>query len=346
MTHYSKSWDIQGWIIISWDFSQFEICGSHVERCVPLQSTCTNPKLCTCGSHAEHCVPLPFLPVSCVGSLSLVFHLRMGKSAIWSPAFYTLDDNITDIFGSEYELFQSSIPSLIGSLTQLRVFSVLLNSLGGTIPSSLCSIILDISSLRCQFIDWFSSFLCRLALATIVLTLLALGTNSFISSIPSSMGSLSRLSYLQMSFNRLTGTVPPTVGCLTRLTWIGGANHASNWLIQRNNESTPVKNFEHSPSEENCMTREVLDCSWMSKAFMSTYPPHLASTLCPSVPLPPVLSPPSYPSSLLLLSPFCSLTSPLCLSLSPRSYCSLLCLSLSPPLFTHWLTQTSHFFND
>ena len=142
-------------------------------------------------------------------------------STLWTITSLTSLDLSTN-------LFQSSIPSLIGSLTQLRVFSVLLNSLGGTIPSSLCSIILDISSLRCQFIDWFSSFLCRLALATIVLTLLALGTNSFISSIPSSMGSLSRLSYLQMSFNRLTGTVPPTVGCLTRLTWIGGANHASN----------------------------------------------------------------------------------------------------------------------
>ena len=102
------------------------------------------------------------------------------------------------------------------------------------------------------------------------LTLLALGTNSFISSIPSSMGSLSRLSYLQMSFNRLTGTVPPTVGCLTRLTWIGGANHASNWLIQRNNESTPVKNFEHSPSEENCMTREVLPPELVSALVLGT----------------------------------------------------------------------------
>ena len=63
MTHYS------------WDFSQFEICGSHVERCVPLQSTCTNPKLCTCGSHAEHCVPLPFLPVS--------VHSRSSFISVW-----------------------------------------------------------------------------------------------------------------------------------------------------------------------------------------------------------------------------------------------------------------------
>lgn len=133
---------------------------------------------------------------------------------------------------------------LVGSLSLLSFLSVWRNAFTGALPSTL----------------WTMT----------PLTLLALGTNSFISSIPSSMGSLSRLSYLQMSFNRLTGTVPPTVGCLTRLTWIGGANHASNWLIQRNNESTPVKNFEHSPSEENCMTREVLPPELVSALVLGT----------------------------------------------------------------------------
>ena len=159
MTHY-ESWDIQGWIIISWDFSQFEICGSHVERCVPLQSTCTNPKLCTCGSHVEHWRTTSLS--SCVGSLSLLSFISVWgnrlsgalPSTLWTITSLTSLDLSTN-------LFQSSIPSLIGSLTQLRVFLVLLNSLGGTIPSSLCSIILDISSLRCQFIDWSSTLSAR-----------------------------------------------------------------------------------------------------------------------------------------------------------------------------------------
>ena len=85
-----------------------------------------------------------------------------------------------------------SIPSSLGSLTNLRILELYLNQLTGSIPSSLGSL----SNLEG----------------------LGLGGNRLTGSIPPSLGSLSNLEGLGLGDNQLTGSIPSSLGSLTNLT--------------------------------------------------------------------------------------------------------------------------------
>jgi Leucine-rich repeat (LRR) protein len=88
-----------------------------------------------------------------------------------------------------------SIPSSIGSLTNLEYLYLYTNQLTGSIPYSIGSLL--------------------------KLTGLGLYTNQLTGSIPSSIGSLLKLEELDLDTNQLTGSIPYSIGSLTNLEYFG-----------------------------------------------------------------------------------------------------------------------------
>ena len=88
-----------------------------------------------------------------------------------------------------------SIPSSLGSLTNLEFLYLQRNQLEGSIPSSLGSL----TSLRYLY----------------------LYDNQLTGSIPSSLGNLTNLKFLYLDINQLTGSIPSSLGNLTNLKGLG-----------------------------------------------------------------------------------------------------------------------------
>ena len=111
-----------------------------------------------------------------------------------------------------------SIPSSLGSLTNLETLSLAFNQLTGSIPSSLGRLTnleylyLRSNELTGSIPSWLSSLT--------NLEFLSLSSNGLTGSIPSSLGSLTNLETLSLAFNRLTGSIPSSLGSLTNLEYL------------------------------------------------------------------------------------------------------------------------------
>jgi Leucine-rich repeat (LRR) protein len=109
-----------------------------------------------------------------------------------------------------------TIPSSLGTMTNLLALFVIASALTGTIPSSLASLSsLNILTLVNNKLD--GTIPSELGACT-VLTVLALNGNDLKGTIPTELGALTKLSGLGLSENQLTGTTPPTLAALTDLT--------------------------------------------------------------------------------------------------------------------------------
>ena len=98
-----------------------------------------------------------------------------------------------------------TIPSELGSLTQLTKLGLSMNELSGTIPPELG----NLTNLEGLYL-W---------------------DNELNGSIPSELGKLTNLVWLRLSHNELTGTIPPGLGSLTNLIWLGlGDNELSGTI--------------------------------------------------------------------------------------------------------------------
>ena len=109
-----------------------------------------------------------------------------------------------------------SIPSSLGSLTNLLYLDIAATQLTGSIPSSLGSLT-NLEDLDLHFNQLTGSIPSSLGSLT-NLTTLWLGDNQLTGSIPSSLGSLTNLTQLSLGDNQLTGSIPSSLGSLTNLT--------------------------------------------------------------------------------------------------------------------------------
>ena len=128
----------------------------------------------------------------------------------------TTDGNgrVTALLLSENRL-TGSIPSSLGSLTNLESLLLSENQLTGSIPSSLGSLT-NLESLWLYNNQLTGSIPSSLGSLT-NLESLGLSRNQLTGSIPSSLGSLTNLWLLSLYRNQLTGSIPPSLGSLTNL---------------------------------------------------------------------------------------------------------------------------------
>ena len=111
----------------------------------------------------------------------------------WYGVSTDSNGRVTYLYLNDNQL-TGSIPSSLGSLTNLEYLYLPNNQLTGSIPSSLGSLT--------------------------KLTELDLFNNQLTGSIPSSLGSLTNLEYLYLSDNQLTGSIPSSLGSLTNLEYL------------------------------------------------------------------------------------------------------------------------------
>ena len=109
-----------------------------------------------------------------------------------------------------------SIPSSLGSLTNLLVLDIANTQLTGSIPSSLGSLT-NLEDLDLHGTQLTGSIPSSLGSLT-NLTDLWLHDNQLTGSIPSSLGSLTNLTQLLLQDNQLTGSIPSSLGSLSNLT--------------------------------------------------------------------------------------------------------------------------------
>ena len=111
-----------------------------------------------------------------------------------------------------------SIPSSLGSLTNLTRLDLFTNQLTGSIPSSLGNLT-NLETLQLGDNQLTGSIPSSLGSLT-NLGWLSLAANQLTGSIPSSLGNLTNLTSLQLQFNQLTGSIPSSLGSLTNLDWL------------------------------------------------------------------------------------------------------------------------------
>ena len=132
----------------------------------------------------------------------------------WYGVFTNANGRVTQLVLTGNGL-TGSIPSSLGSLTNLLFLSLSNNDLTGSIPSSLGSLtnLQELSIAATQLTGSIPSSLGSLT----NLTQLDLHFNQLTGSIPSSLGSLTNLTTLWLFDNKLSGTIPAELGNLTRL---------------------------------------------------------------------------------------------------------------------------------
>ncbi len=116
------------------------------------------------------------------------------KVATWSGVLLDNSGRVTSLILKSNGL-RDSLPSVLGSLTNLQVLDVDQNNLSGIIPQSLGGL----TNLYFLNLDY----------------------NLFSGSIPASLGNLTKLQYLYIDGNQLTGEIPSSLGNLTKLESLG-----------------------------------------------------------------------------------------------------------------------------
>ncbi len=116
-----------------------------------------------------------------------------------------------------------TIPSALGSLTELRRMDLYDNSLSGGIPASLGGL----SHLEFMFLngnDLSGSIPSRLGDLSQLRTL-SLGGNALTGSIPGQLGNLTNLKALILTGNGISGEIPASIARLSNLTWLSLGNN-------------------------------------------------------------------------------------------------------------------------
>ncbi|KAG4161218.1 hypothetical protein ERO13_D01G042746v2 [Gossypium hirsutum] len=118
--------------------------------------------------------------------------------------------------------FGGSIPASIGNLTKITFLDLSLNEFEGQLPSTLFSLKqlthLVLSSNRLENHFNKSNILLKYQILSSPLKFLDLSRNYFRVSIPSSLGNLTKITYLGFSYNKLEGKIPDVFGNLNKLT--------------------------------------------------------------------------------------------------------------------------------
>ena len=146
----------------------------------------------------------------------------------WHGVTTDRSGRVVELDLSENEL-NGTIPSELGSLTNLEVLKLSQNQLNGTIPSELG----NLSNL--EVLDLYENRLSGtipIELGNLTsLEALALFKNNLRGTIPSDLAELTNLIWLLLWSNQLNGSIPSELGRLTNLRWLGLADNRLSGTI-------------------------------------------------------------------------------------------------------------------
>ncbi|MCO5602653.1 hypothetical protein L7F22_056788 [Adiantum nelumboides] len=112
-----------------------------------------------------------------------------------------------------------SLPSQLGSMSQVQLMDISINNLSGGIPASLASCV-NLFYLNFSSNHLTGSIPSQLTDSLTSLVMLNLSKNALSGTIPSNIHELSSLRKLDLSFNALSGNIPSSLGMLTNLTFL------------------------------------------------------------------------------------------------------------------------------
>jgi Leucine-rich repeat (LRR) protein len=150
---------------------------------------------------------------------------------------------------------EGTIPSSLGSLTNLYHMNLNNNSLEGTIPSSLGSLT-KLYEMYLNNNSLTGTILSSLGSIT-NLYHMSLNNNRLNGTIPSSLGSLRNLGTMELANNSLTGTIPSSLGSITYLHNIKLSGNALTGLVP----PLPFKQYDSTKIGEGCQLDEPGACT-------------------------------------------------------------------------------------
>lgn len=157
-------------------------------------------------------------PVSGWGFLAVENNRVTGLGLAQLDLKGTLPEELGDLtelrgLGLEFNQLTGPLPESIGNLTKLEIFSIQRNSLTGPIPESFGNMV----ELR-EFVFWGNQFT---ALPSTIGSLKKLtilnGFENQLSALPDGIGGLTALRTLMLTSNALTGSIPASIGNITTL---------------------------------------------------------------------------------------------------------------------------------
>jgi phosphodiesterase/alkaline phosphatase D-like protein/Leucine-rich repeat (LRR) protein len=142
--------------------------------------------------------------------------LEVDTPCAWAGVTCNVDNTHVSGLGMAFNQLTGSIPSTLGSLTQLTNLDLSYNNLSGSIPPALGSLT-QLTNLDLSGNSLSGSIPPALGSLT-QLTSLNLYGNSLSGSIPVELGTLVNLTTLNLDYNSLSGSLPTQIGNLTQLT--------------------------------------------------------------------------------------------------------------------------------
>eukprot|EP00981_Chlorochromonas_danica_P013507 scaffold6421_cov251-Ochromonas_danica.AAC.1 len=176
---------------------------------------------------------------------------------------------------------RGSLPSYLGHLNELEIFTASFNLIDGTIPLSLEALtvvkMIDLSA------NLLSGGLNETMLSKLTsLITLNLSYNELSGSIPDVFASLVLLEKLDLSSNFFTGCLPPSIGCLNRLQELKVANNALEGDIPSTFSSLSIlRTLNLSQNRLTGGLDALMACSRLERLMMQHN--QLKGTLTPSI---------------------------------------------------------------
>ena len=225
-----------------------------------------------------------------LGSLTNLetFFFRQNRGNEAGPSIPEAWRKLESMKNFQADSLTGDLPDIIGSWSNLEVFSISYGQLTGELPTSICNLkSLQILTITSNMISGtIPRCLCDLPATT--MTNIDLSTNHLTGEVPDCFGGLHNLTYFDLSNNNFSGNLPSSLGSCSRLTNIQlGANRFKGSIPYTYAKLTKLHTFEVEGNKLNTVDdgleqffNYVTYCSLYGNPWTCPLPSYFAGTRC------------------------------------------------------------------